>query len=249
MLHPLTQTDFMVTHQLTSCTVQLLGNQPRTPTATAVSTGFRAANALGAQPNRTYRVIAPSNESGTGFGLIVSPDNESIVRAEGVFLQEPASCAFIEHADCPVVVWHDPKRGETLVHHAGRPALAPIDGKNIITTAFERITKCSDVATLEVYIAGSICGAHFPNEAGAGHQHATRILEVFGPEVFADLKTLAFSPAAVVRLQLLAAGLEAAQIQHDDVCTYAHPGLASHRQHSMEGRTRTTSNLTVVLNH
>lgn len=240
---------FRISYEMPHCEVFLFGNQCRTAHAkTPCSDGFRLANELGAQPHNTYRVVAPSNESGDGFGVILVSDDEETVFAEGVLLHRPNSCAFIEHADCPVVVMHNQQSKETVVHHAGRPALTPYDGENIVTTALKLIARRDDLDELLVYITGSICGTHFDNRDGAGQQHATRILEEFGPEVFTNLDTLAFSPAALVARQLEAAGLQQSQIHHDGYCTYSHPELSSHRQHLVEARERSTCNLTLVKN-
>ena len=227
-------------------------------TTTLRPRGFIAAarfanQVLEVQPTRMCLLRAASGPGVPGFKQIADwhpTQSGASIRADGVHVREPGTMTVFQTADCLAAAFYHAVSRESVVVHCGRPAGEPVDGQNIVTDALDRVAPAGDVEQLQVVGIGSICGAHFPNEAGQAREQALSYLDEYGPEVFTDVATLSLNMKTFFTHVCVAAGLTQKQISFTGPdCTYAAPCCASHRQHLNENRPRNHAQSIIFTTH
>jgi copper oxidase (laccase) domain-containing protein len=228
-------------HTLSTCTISLIGNQSRhdflLPAATQA-------------PVRRCHLKVASDVTQPGFQTIVPwqiTNENGPLAADGVLMTTPDTATIFHTADCPaVIIEHTPSR-TIITLHAGRPAMTPQRGENIITKALQLLQKRNArPADLQVYLTGGISGQHFPHDHPDSEAKAIPFLDTYGPTVFTDVDRLSLDLVQVIKQQLSTAGVPVTHITHDGHCTYENPELTSHRR---DGATRTTTNTILVISH
>lgn len=241
-----TDTSLIWHHDHPNFTVELHGNQPiyRNNPACIVPVIGRA-NQLGAQPTRICWVHTPSKPGQRGFRSIANCSFERPVQAEGVVL-EVASAAISQTADCPTVLFFNQRTHALVETHAGRAALEPDKtGHSVIHKAFTLVGGYKEPDQVLVVIVGAISGQHFLHDHLDAYPKAKPFWDRYGKNVFVQISKYGLDLVSVIRLQLQELRVPDVNIKHDALCTFAHPGLISHRQH--QGKPRTTANTVIVV--
>lgn len=226
----------IISHSENGFAAHLEGNQPRNQ--------FILSSDLMPNDAKQCFVKVASGKDQTGFQTIESwtetlPDTP--LHADGIVMTATNQTATFHTADCPAVIMSEPTRNIVVALHAGRPALTFYNNQNVITNALQFI---ENPANTYVYITGGICGTHFAHDQDNAKPLALPFLDTFGESVFSDVISLSLNLQAVIETQLINAGIPAAHIKHDNICTFETKGLASHRR---DGSDRTTTNTVTVV--
>lgn len=198
------------------------------------------------QVNIANLISPPSGHDQTGFRKIVTNPKLYTVTADGVLFTDKRAIG-IWSRDCPIVIITDKVRCETVVFHAGRPAMTPYQhladrNYTIAKSALHVLTsRGSNVDDLSTYITGAICKKCFTHDI-------KKDVALLTP--FADRNSWAIDPetggldlVGIIMSQLLQGGVPEGALAYDGRCTKEDPGLASKRN----GDDATKNNLVVVL--
>jgi copper oxidase (laccase) domain-containing protein len=211
--------------------VHVYGQQPRIMDNPQVS--YNQAVHLGADPAKITQLIVASDDSKPGHKGVYPPRYGDILHADGTVLSEAGSAAVIQAADCPVIVMIDGASGRIAFAHAGRPALSPTAHcasctvtENMLHALFGRERDCRQ---LEVLVTGNICGPCFKHDRAEARPLIEPFLR-YPDAVFADRTLGALDLFALIKHQLIFAGVPEVQIRHAGPCSLETPLLSSHRR-------------------
>ncbi len=186
-------------------------------------------------------VRPPSGPGQPGFKMIAARATHFELEADGLVIPR-RSAVMIYSRDCPIVTLHEYMNDQTVVYHAGRPALTNHQARDASVTdvALRTIAKHQhERATTVAYIAASICSDCFVHDGPGAEAHLTYFRQRF-PNTITDPGGRLDLPSVIAQ-ELHEQGLFPRNISHDGVCTREHPRLTSHRNGDKE------SNITVVL--
>jgi len=161
------------------------------------------------------------------FVVDVKPDADfEAAGYDALISSVPGVALMIQQADCQAVFLFDPVQPAVGIVHSGwRGSVA-----NVIATTIKAMTEnfASRPADLKAAISSSLgpCCAEFVN-------HRTELpLDFAAFQVRPDY----FDFWAVSRAQLLAAGLQSANIEVAEICTVCNPDYFSYRREGITGR-------------
>ena len=149
--------------------------------------------------------------------------------ADGIMTDDKNIDLVMTNADCPIFVMHETTTEMTLLGHAGRAALSPSDTEeNIITLAYDRLTKGMPEPKVIVYITGSICDHCFEHDQDGAEEFIAPFRQWY-PAAVTDKERGTLDMPKLIRWQLEELGVNPENITHDGVCTKGTDWLASHR--------------------
>jgi copper oxidase (laccase) domain-containing protein len=218
-------------YQIGNATVYLIGQQTSFKETGNFLESRNQAIEAGANQDKICQVVTAASRSDEGYQKIYEADYSNILYGDGVILSEPKSAGIIQTADCPsVIIFGQDSKNVALVH-AGRPALTPagIANRNIIDLALEKFLETDNANSLKVLVVGGICGQCFKHEQLSG-QALVKPFHKFGDDIFVDKKLGSLDLFALIRLQLLQAGVPHQNITKAGPCSFETETLSSYRR-------------------
>lgn len=198
------------------------------------------------QATLAHLIAPPSHAYHKNFRKLVTKPKQYAVEADGILITDERAVG-IWSRDCPIVVITDDVRGETVVCHAGRPAMTPYQhladrNYTIVKAAlYALISRGSAPKHLSAYITGAICKKCFTHDL----RKDAALIRPFAVNYSwaIDRETGGLDLVGIIMNQLLEGGIPEEAVAYDGRCTKEDPGLASKRN----GDDSTKSNLTIVM--
>ena len=248
-------TNLVWSYDLPECRIRLYGATPTMKhSRAAVSKALATASSDGAQPNK-ISIVAPASSPCDDWFQAIEPALYSIgaerQRADGIILTEYSSAGCMPTGDCPTIIFAHRKK--LLLIHAGRWQLAPSKQcacpYNIVSQAFAHFSE-RERTELAVVIVGAIAPEHFRHDDRRGQKLIEPFVELYGEKVFRGPTARGeLDLVMIIRQQCLGYGVSEERIIWDELDTFSHPKLASHRQQVANGVTEKQYRRNLIFAH
>jgi copper oxidase (laccase) domain-containing protein len=181
-----------------------------------------------------FIVSPPSREDQPGFRKVETQPNTYNSSTDGILLTR-GQVGIMESRDCSITTIMDNVRGESIMIHCGREAVAPYGyltnpHHSIVTEALNVLEeRGSLMRNLSAFVTAGICGRHFVHQLPEDEALLRPYLQTYPWAV--DPKTGGLDLVGVVMTQLRNRGVPKSNIVHDGLCTFEDTaGLASKRR-------------------